>query len=111
MKLDIAPPRLVMIIVNKSGGQGVTELLNAKGFETHAAFLGRGTAPSELSTVLGLGEPEKTIIMFGIQADKVRGLFGELEEKLGIGAGLGIAFTIPMNAASNMKVLKLVLGF
>ena len=72
---------------------------------------GKGTASGELQDLLGLGSIDKNVIMTlstEAEANRILSLFRE-ELYLGM-PGSGVAFTIPINAASA-GLLRLVEGF
>lgn len=110
MQVEMKPLKLVTVITERGRGKKVIHLLNERKFSLHTAFLGRGTAPDELSSYLGVNEPEKTLILLVTEDENIGPLFEMLETEFGIGSGGGIAFAIPLNSASNMQVLKFITG-
>lgn len=106
MLADIKPLKLINIIVDRNKGKKIVEFLNENGFHLHTGFLGKGTAPSDMLTMMSLGEKEKAIIIFASLPYRIEGLFKDLAEKFGIGTGSGIAFSIPMNSISHIDVVK-----
>lgn len=63
---------------------------------------GRGTAPSEIIDILGLGSPEKAIILGIVRKDEVSRVFEKLETKLKLKTkATGVSFSIPLAAISK----------
>ncbi len=110
MHTDIIPPKLVTVITDRTHGKKVITLLNGSGFHIHTAFLGHGTAPSDISAMFSLGERDKVILALPVAQDKICALFDTLKNELNIGRGAGIAFASPINSVSNMEVVKFLMG-
>lgn len=105
---NIKPIKLVFIITDRRNGKKLVNLLNSNGYDFHDAFLGHGTAPDELSAYLGLGEPEKVILVCFLDQDRASSLLKLLEEEHFSKDDSGLAFSIKVNSASNIEVVKLV---
>lgn len=108
MRVDIKPIKLVFIITERKYGKKLGMMLNENGYDIHNAFLGRGTAPDELSAYLGLGEPEKVIFTCFVDNDRAKELLELLDKDFFSGDSGGLAFTIPVSSASNIDVVKLI---
>lgn len=68
----------------------------------------KGTANSTIVDMLGLGDPDKTVIIAPLQADRARSLIEILQDELYLGApGTGVAFTVPLNGGS-LGILQLL---
>lgn len=66
---------------------------------------GKGTAPSEIMDILGLGSPDKAIILGVVKKGEVTRIFEKLEEKLKIKTkSVGVSFSIPLAAISKNTV-------
>lgn len=73
-------------------------------YECHAV----GTAPSEIIDILGLGSPEKTVIISLMKKRLADELLVTLKKKLKLGTvNSGIAFTLPITGA-NALIVKLL---
>jgi nitrogen regulatory protein PII len=109
--MDVKPIKLVVIIADRAKGKKLSGELNGHGYGLHYGFLGTGTAPSEISAYFG-GESEKAVITMLCAEEEVRSVFRLLYDKLHIGkpGGGGIAFSVPVNCASNIQVVKFILG-
>ena len=102
---------LLVVIVDSQKDETVCELLkklDCRGiFSSHAM----GTARSEMLTMLGLGQTEKSVIFSTIQADKERKIISKLNKKMHLSQpGNGIAFTTDINSVSGMKALAYLGG-
>lgn len=71
---------------------------------------GHGFADSEILEMLGFAENRKAVSMLTVDKDMVGTIYAALEKELGISKkGAGIAFTVPMSAASGFcgKLMQL----
>lgn len=63
---------------------------------------GKGTAPTEIMDILGLGSPDKAVILGVVKKVEVNRIFEKLEEKLKIKTkAVGVSFSIPLAAISK----------
>ncbi|MDR2201728.1 MAG: hypothetical protein LBP26_03040 [Clostridiales bacterium] len=108
MNTDVKPLKLVTVITDRTKDKKLVQLLNDNKFLLHSAFLGRGTAPDEISSMLSLGEREKAVVVLVADSDRVKELFGLLKAESVVGGGGGLAFSVPLNSVSNMEVVKLI---
>lgn len=109
MKANTKPIKLVLMIANRRDGKKLWHTLVENGYNFHDAFLGRGTAPDEISSVLGLGEPEKVIFCCLLDIDRAKALLEFLNKDF-FGERNGLAFMLPINSASNLEVVNLILN-
>lgn len=90
--------QLLVVIVNRSKGKKVTEILRGKHMPGQFTFLAEGTASSSLLDMLGLGAAEKTVKLGFIKGSMVAPLLTEFQEKLQLTKpGTGIVFSIPFS--------------
>jgi hypothetical protein len=102
------PEIRMMVLVTSCKDVNKTEAILSK-YRSPFQFLcrGEGTASSELMGYLGLGTPEKAVVMCVVLKSQVPDLFKSLEEELKLDwRGKGIAFTFPVSGV-NMSVIKL----
>lgn len=98
--------KMMVIVVERANARRVSGYLNDRGCPFHAAMLGLGTAPDEVSALLGLGEPEKAVLTLLVFEDKCAELIAALKADLEFGAGGGIAFTIPVSSIAGRKTME-----
>lgn len=92
------PIKMLVCIVNRGEGKHVTELCTKKGFSCHIQLLGKGTADSQMLTMLGLGENEKDVIIITVAASLCNELMSSVVSHMHLGEpGRGIAFSIPFS--------------
>ena len=72
---------------------------------------GRGTAPNEIASALGIGEPEKDVILCFCQKSEVEMIYDKVRElfpnKKTNGA---VGMTIPVSAVGGNLTLQVLLG-
>lgn len=95
--------KAMVLIADHSYGHLVLDILVKENiacrFLTHAY----GSADSQMLDYLGLGENKKVIAFSFVPEDKVMRLYEVFNNKLSLSdAGRGIAFTVPISAASNV---------
>ncbi len=101
--------RLLFIITTHKFGEKVKDLLNKKRLPIQYNIHAKGTATSEIMDALGLGSPDKSIVLSTIPHKAVNMIFEDLTKELNIGtANSGIAFTVPLTGTNQMllKMLK-----
>ena len=90
----IAPPKLTKI---------AGELYAADAVPIHYRLTAMGTASSEVMDILGLGTSEKRMLISALPKDAADSMLLKLHKALRIGTvNSGIAFTVPINAASKV---------
>ena len=105
---DILLELLVIIAPHKSGDKIIAQLYGLVSFVS--VIHGRGTAPSEFLSALGIGEPEKDMI-FCFCENKNIDLIYEKLGRLSDGKANGpIAMTIPVSAVGGNLTLQILLG-
>lgn len=90
--------KLVVTIVDRPKGEFYLDVISQFDVNCQLVAPGRGTANSELVSLLGL-EPHKAVILSLTREDRVEELMNCLEEKFAtIRGGKGIAFALPLSA-------------
>ncbi len=99
--------KLLIIIVDSAKSEFYSDLL--QGFEVNVkySFSGRGTAQTEMLTLLGLAGSEKSVIMGIIREDRTKEALLTLEEKFRtIKNGKGVACTVPLTSTIGVTVYR-----
>lgn len=110
LKCELKPLKMMIAIVDRGYAKKTTAYLDSLNIKRQVVSLGVGTAPTEMQALLGVGETEKAIILFGITADRVEEVFDGLKNDLGFGSGAGIAFTIPLSSIVNYDAIEYFLN-
>lgn len=93
--------RLLFLIASPKLGTAAQELLTREGVAEQSHAFAKGTASGELQDLLGLGSIDKSVIMALITKKSAARMMTLFREELYLGMpGSGVAFTVPINAAS-----------
>lgn len=104
------PPivKLLVVIMDQKRAKELTRVLDTGHILLQYRFRAEGTASSELLDVFGLGKEEKEVAICLVSNTVLSQLLKDISRELGLkGAGMGIAFTMPLSGAA-MPVLKLL---
>lgn len=94
--------KLITCIVDRGIGKRVMKMCKEAGISSAVLMLGRGTADSEMLTMLGLGENEKDVVMLTIAESKSVEVLERITTDLRLDEpGGGIAFSIPLSAVAS----------
>lgn len=100
--------RIFILITTPRLCEKATVIMNDAGIPIHYKLYGIGTAPSEMLDILGLGSPDKTVLITMMPTDIAEVMLRRTYMELTFGVpGNGIAFTIPLSGASA-HMLKMV---
>lgn len=93
--------RIFILITTPKLCEKATVIMNEAGIPIHYKLYGIGTAPSEMLDILGLGSPDKTVLITMMPTDIAEVMLRRIYMELTFGVpGNGIAFTIPISGAS-----------
>lgn len=101
--------RILVVITTPKLAKKASKIYNEGAIPVHYKLHAKGTATSEMMDYLGLGSPDKRIlisILPKVFADKImKKVYKELQFAV---PGRGIAFTLPISGANNLilKILK-----
>lgn len=99
--------KMLITVVDRSKAIYYVDLLEQFEINMQTVIYGKGTAGSEMLSLLGLAEPEKAIIISFVREDKVSDVVEILSEKFEkIKNGKGIAFTIPMKSVIGVSIYQ-----
>ncbi len=100
--------RIFILITTPKLCEKATVVMNEAGIPIHYKLYGIGTAPSEILDILGLGSPDKTVLITMMPTDIAEVMLKRIYMELTFGVpGNGIAFTIPISGASG-HMLKMI---
>ncbi len=100
------PFDMMVAIVDRDLGEIVAEHNRSFDIPVNIVCLGRGTADSYWTDLLGIGSPEKDIVLSFVPVEHARAALDNLVEKMDLHAcGKGIAFTMPVNSVAGSRVL------
>ena len=108
--MNKAKLELMLIIANRGLADRIVEELSS--LATFPSIVrSRGTATSEILAALGIGEPEKELILCFTTSDNVEPIYDTLCNELDFKEKkLGIALTIPISAVGGNLTLQILLG-
>lgn len=100
--------KLAVTIVDREHFQRTTDVFSECHIYHNFTCLARGTATSEIMDMLGLGTPEKAMIIGVGNSLSMRLLLSRLSQELQLEKrGRGIAFTIPLSGISSKFLSRL----
>lgn len=99
--------KILITVVDRSKALYYIDLLEQFEVNMQTVIYGKGTAGSEMLSLLGLAEPEKAIIISFVRDDKINDIKDTLTEKFNkIKNGKGIAFTISMKSIIGVSIYQ-----
>lgn len=108
-----SPFRILVVITTPKLAEQVSKIYHEGAIPVHYTMSAKGTATSEMMDLLGLGNPNKRVLVSTLPkvfADKmIQKIYKELQFAI---PGRGIAFTIPISGANHLilKMLKTLEG-
>ena len=101
----------MVTIVDRSLGEHVVEIFREHDVHLSLSTTGKGTASSDMLSILGFGEPEKAIIFCITVRSHAKKLMKALRNRINIDIpGPGIAFTVPVKSVCGTMTLKYFQG-
>ncbi len=99
--------QLLFTVVNRNKADFYVDIL--QNFEVNVQMLlsASGTADSNIKSLLGLSDSEKTVIISVIRRDKSKAALAVLDEKFkSVKGGKGIAYTVPMSSTIGVAIYQ-----
>ena len=101
--------KLFISIVERGQGKALTRFFEAQGLTCHFQTVGHGTASSDLLDLLGIGSPERDILISLGEQGKVQKMMGLLEEEEEPEVrAKGILFSMPLTALNMLAAAVLM---
>ncbi len=109
--MQTASLNMLVSIVDRGKGDGVSQLLLREGVMTHYIALGNGTAHKDLLSLLGLRDTAKDVVVSFMQSSVAARALRRLSHALEIDLpGRGIAFTVKLSSVGGPSTLKYLMG-
>ena len=103
--------KLLVIIANREKEEKIILATKNLGVNFPHILMGKGTAPTELLSILGLGDSEKTLLLATVKEQSIPSIYHVLENTFHFNKpGQGIAFTIPISGAGGPISLNILSG-
>ena len=99
--------KLLVTVVNRTKTEFYMDYLHDFEVNFQTAVLAQGTAKSEMLSLLGLEDSDKSVIFSVIREDKAAEVLQGLDDKFHtVRKGKGIAFTIPMSSVIGVAIYR-----
>ena len=101
--------KLLITVIDRSKTLFYMDLLEQFEVNVQMVLYGRGTANSEMLSLLGLAESEKSVIISYIREDKVKEAMDTLDEKFHtVKNGKGVAYTVSLDSIIGFSMYQLL---
>lgn len=101
--------KILITIIDRSKTLFYVDLLEQFEINVQMVLYGKGTASSQMLTLLGLVESEKSVIISYVREDKVKEALETLNDKFNkVKNGKGIAYTIPLDSIIGVSMYQLL---
>ena len=98
---------VIFTIVPKGKGEQVIDLLRDNDVMVNMTCLGRGTAPSSILEMLGIGATDKDVVLSFVKNKTSSSLLRRIAKKLDFSKpGNGISFTVPLQSVAGIMAFK-----
>ena len=98
---------VIFTIVPKGKGDQVIDLLRDNDVMVNMTCLGRGTAPSSILEMLGIGATDKDVVLSFVKNEISTSLLRRIAKKLDFSKpGNGISFTVPLQSVAGIMAFK-----
>lgn len=101
--------KILVTVIDKSKTLFYVDLLEQYEVNFQMIISGKGTANSEMLSLLGISEQDKSVIISCVREDRVKEILETLNEKFNkVKNGKGIAYTIPMDSIIGVSMYQLL---
>lgn len=102
------PMRTLVVITTPKLADKASDMFKDFKIPLQYEWYGVGTAPSEIIDILGLGNPDRAVLICFAKRNLAEELLIKLKRKLKLGSvNSGIAFTVPITSANSLIVKML----
>lgn len=99
--------KVLVTVVSRSKADYYMDHIQSFGVNMQLVLFGKGTAPREILTAIGLANSDRAVILSVIGEDNLRSALDSLDEKFRtINGGKGIAYTIPMSSIIGKSIFN-----
>lgn len=99
--------KVLVTVVSRSKADFYMDHIQSFGANMQLVLFGKGTAPREILTAIGLANSDRAVILSLIGEDNLHNALESLEEKFRtIHGGKGIAYTIPMSSIIGKSIFN-----
>ena len=99
--------KVLVTIVNRAKADFYMDHIQSFGVNMQMVFFGKGTAPQEILSAMGLADSDRAVIFSIIGEDKLAAALESIDEKFNtIAGGKGIAYTIPMASVIGKSIFN-----
>ncbi len=99
--------KLLVTIVNQNQADFYMNLLKKHECGVQMHLHGHGTASSQISDLMGLGETDKDILIAVVREEKVPQIIDEIEKRFNVSRkAKGLAFTLSLTSVVGVSIYK-----
>ena len=99
--------KLLITVVDRTKAEFYMDLIQSFDVNMQFCSAANGTATSEIRSLMGLEESEKTVIFSTVREDRAAKVLSKLEEKFAtIKHGKGIAMTVPLTGVIGVAIYQ-----
>lgn len=99
--------KVLVTVVSRSKADYYMDHIQSFGVNMQLVLFGKGTAPREILTAIGLANSDRAVILSVIGEDNLHSALDSLDEKFKtINGGKGIAYTIPMSSIIGKSIFN-----
>ena len=99
--------KILITIVDRSKTDFYLDILEGYEVNMQTVIYGRGTAPSDIVSMLGIVQNDKVVIVSVVQEEKIKEILVAYEDKyFKTKNGKGVAFTIPITSLIGVSIYQ-----
>lgn len=99
--------KILVTICERAKASFYKDVLEGYDVNLQAVIYGKGTAPSDIVSYLGLGDDGKAIVLSVVQENRIKDILAAYEDKyFKTKNGKGIAFTVPISSVIGVMLYQ-----